>query len=384
MTSRFVPHRDRTLRSFSRAALCGVAWLLSAPLQAQEVDLVWNAPANCPQRPAVEARIRELAGPVTGKTAPLRAEGHIVQAQGRYRLTLKVIEKGERRERTMESVSCVDLAGAAAVALGLLLRPGSEGTAPSGTEGTASPPSEGTGPGGVGKVPGAAGKTGASPNESPADRPPSSDKPSTPEVRAPEAQPVPEENDASDEPLDAPDEPSVSTERRFRVILRAPVPALDVGALPKPSYGLGGAIGLEQGGFRLVAGARAFLSQNWYMAGSSDLGAEVNRWQADAVVCQGFRGGPFELSPCLSVGVDTFSARGTGPGVSPSPQRTLSLLLGAAGTAHLALMKNLSLFASVGVGIETSRAKLVIEQLGQIGQVGPVALSIGLGPEWSF
>ncbi|HEY3495330.1 MAG TPA: hypothetical protein VGK73_11615, partial [Polyangiaceae bacterium] len=92
-----------------------------APAQ-ERLELVWSAPANCPQSAVVRERLRALLGESGRHTAGLRAEGRIERTEGRYRLTLTVRDATGVRHRSIESDSCADLGGAAAVALGLLLR----------------------------------------------------------------------------------------------------------------------------------------------------------------------------------------------------------------------------------------------------------------------
>src|SRR6185295_6374301 len=132
MTSQSPPHPDaRSAPSWRRLGwviLCGMVAPSVARAQSQ-LDLSWDAPAGCPQADAVRSRIRELAGDALRSASHLSAAGRVVKVGERYRLTLSVRETNGPRERTMESDSCADLAGAAAVALGLLLKsePGTSG-----------------------------------------------------------------------------------------------------------------------------------------------------------------------------------------------------------------------------------------------------------------
>src|SRR5688572_24095575 len=135
MTFRYVPHLN-SRASGIRAALFGaLLWALPCGVRAEDaadaVDLTWNAPADCPSSDAVLQHVRELAGPALRNAERLRASGRIVRVDGRYELTLTVYDKGKARERTMTARSCVDLAGAAGVALGLLIRQGSPASPPS-------------------------------------------------------------------------------------------------------------------------------------------------------------------------------------------------------------------------------------------------------------
>ena len=370
------------MRTAGSGLLCGALFLHSVPLGAQPapaqgteaVELTWEAPANCPQRDVAQQRIRALAGPALRGAEPLRAEGRIVFVNRRYRLTLSVREKGELRERIIESASCTDLAGAAAVALGLLLRQRSAGDAAARSPDTPQPGSA------------AAAENGAS--RAKPEAPPRVEPSSGPSAPAPKTQPSSPNQPSSDSeeepvPAPAPDE-EPSGKRSWRFIVRAPVGTLYVGPLPKPGFGVGGALGIRWDGWS-VAGAGHFVSaQTWLRPGGSDVGAEVGRFQADVSVCRGWSTGRVELAPCLVVGADRIEARGIGPNVSAQSQSSLAVFVGAAGAAHLYVFENLAIFAAVGLGVQTVRPRLVIQGLGEVGHVGPVQLSIGFGPEWRF
>ena len=369
------------LRSVGGVLLGALAGMLPSLAYAEDaVDLAWDAPAGCPQREAVQARVRELAGEALKNAERPRAEGRIVSVNGRYQLTLTVYEKGEARDRTMTSQSCDDLAGAAAIALGLLIRQRPSSSGEPGSSGT-----------GAAAAPGAAAaETGAPGSEKSQSR-------TTPPA-APGTKPASKSPPGSTEPDDA-DRAGKSSEVEYSTygsglslpgawnadfILRAPAAVLDVGPLPKPGFGVGGAVGVRSSGWRITVGGRILMDQIWRIPGSADAGADVGRWQADLWLCRGFRIGRTELSPCLTAGLEGLSASGTGPGVTPSEQKSLSFVVGAAGTAHFYVFDSMAIFASVGVGIETTRPVLVVEELGPIGQVGPIQLSIALGPEWIF
>ena len=108
--------------------LCLLVQLSSTHVQAQpipSVDLEWSAPADCPRREDVQARIRKLAGKRKWTALPLRAEAVIVRKEdGRLRLRL-VLHAGEMvGERNIEGSSCSALAGATAVVVALMFRSG--------------------------------------------------------------------------------------------------------------------------------------------------------------------------------------------------------------------------------------------------------------------
>jgi hypothetical protein len=166
------------------------------------------------------------------------------------------------------------------------------------------------------------------------------------------------------------------------MLLAAPLGTLDAGALPAASFGVGGALGIRSSGWRVVLGARILRSQTWLIP--EGVGADVARWRAELSLCRGWNFGRLELGPCLSTGLDALHARGTGPDVTARSQRSLSVVLGAAAVAHLHVLESMAIFGSAGFGFQTSRARLVIDGTGEIGQVGSTDFSLALGPEWIF
>jgi hypothetical protein len=364
MTSRLVS----LLESFPRRwrwALCGAALFLPSPVQAQdELDLSWDAPASCPQREAVRERIRELAGQALWNAAPLRAAGRIVEVAQGYRLTLTVRDRGELRTRTMVSSSCVDLAGAAAVALGLLLRQGPN------------PSADPVEPGAAG-----AGATRSLPEADERNEP--RPKQSSPVPPAPSSDKRPSRS-AEDSGQGLPSGDGASGERGWELVLRAPLASLDVGPLPKPSVALGAGLGVRASEWRVVLSGRAGFAQSWLMPGDRSVGAKVGRWQGELLVCRGWQIGDWELAPCLALGVERLWARGTGSGVTARAAQSISFAPGASVVAHLHLIDGVAFFATAGTVIETSRPRLVVEGLGEIGHAGPVQFFTGLGPEWIF
>jgi hypothetical protein len=378
-----VAHLDLKVPGLRGAVLGVLLWMLPGSARAQDaVDLSWEAPAECPQREAVQQRVRELAGPALQNAERLRAEGRIVQVDKRYQLTLTVHEKGEARERTMASHSCVDLVGAAAVALGLLIRQGPASPAPTGTDAPGPPP--GTEPG----------ERGSSTNQGTTTRStaPAAAAASKPAQAGATEKGAPDDDTSTDPETPEPttsdstysSDSSIPGALNAHFLLRVPLAVMDVGPLPNPGFGVGGALGLRSGGWRVSVAGRILLSQTWLQPGSVDLGAEVKRWQAELWLCRGWRFRHTELSPCLTVALDRLSATGTGPGVQPSTQKSLSFVAGLAGTAHVYVMDSMAIFASLALGIETTRPVFVVDGLGTIGQVGATQVSVGLGPEWIF
>jgi hypothetical protein len=299
----------------------------------------------------------------------------------RYRLTLSVREKGQLRERIIESTSCADLAGAAAVALGLLLRQRSSAE-PERQPGATEPAAPAVGANDGSTTP----KPDTTPG--PATKPEPATAAPQPSASAPEAVPPEDTDESPPDPVEAPTltpapEEVPSGPRRWKFVVRAPVGSIDLGPLPKPGFGLGGALGVRWDAWSVMGGARIISAQSW-LRPESAAGADVGRWQVEAALCRGWRTGRLEFGPCLSVGVDRIWARGRGPDVTAQSQHALTLVLGAAGAGRLYVYDNLAIFAAATLGFETTQPRLVIAGLGEVGHVGPVQLSTVFGPEWSF
>jgi hypothetical protein len=353
--------------------LAGSVTLSHARAQSR-LELDWDAPSECPQGPAVRQKLDALLGDAASKMGRLRADGRIERAAGRYRLTLTVHDGSQARDRTIEAEACSDLAGAAAVALGLLLRGevSSNGAAVStspndGTRGSETVP--GTAPAGSGSPTGgrSAATTAATRN---APLPPKAS--TTPSTAA-----------SSASPSETPSGPPLP--RRWNVLVQAPLVHAEFGRLPKPGLGLGAGAGFRYDAWRVGLSGRIFFDQTlWSNLASPDAGADVTRGVVEAWACRGFRAGAFEVSPCLSVGLEHLATHGVGADVKSQSATANSAILGAAAVAHYQVAPWLAVVAMAGLGAETSRPRLTITSLGEVERLGPVVFSLGLGPEWIF
>ncbi|HTQ07906.1 MAG TPA: hypothetical protein VMI54_28835 [Polyangiaceae bacterium] len=381
MTFRFPrPNSAFGLRGLALALALG-----AAPARAQSaLDLAWDAPAECPNGAAVLARVRALAGE-TLRGSRLHAVGRVERAGGRYRLTLSLQQGADVRERKMESVSCDDLAGAAAVALGLLLRKEPTAAGGAATAGT----TNGTGPGGGTTDTGSSNPTttasdanGASASASN----PNGNKAqsSTPkEPTAPVTRP-PSERRNDETPPAAADADSSGTPRRWNVLLRAPFGTVGVGLLSRPTLALGGGVGFRYDDWRVMAVGRTFEGATQWSEDFPELGVHIARVAADLDVCRQWRSGRLELAPCANAELSLLTARGKGPHVAPASQHARILALGAGADARLFLVRWLAVFAEATFAIETSRPAFLISDSGKIPRLGPVEGSLGLGTEWIF
>jgi hypothetical protein len=350
------------------------------------VDLAWNAPPECPQEGAVRERLQALTGAATQGHRRLHAEGRIERVGKRYRLTLSVREGDAVRGRTMNADSCNDLASAAAVALGLLIRSepsvangeehagGTRGTTGQGTEAAAGG-SDATGTGGT------AGTTGASADH--AGKPSSAVAATASKNKEP---PAKNENTHTEDKAASSgiNSNTTTSERHWRLLLRAPVGVLSLGRLPKPSGGVAAGVGASYDEWRINIVARIFASQTLESNNAYEAGARVGRRDLALGACRDWRSGRLALAPCLVLAVQRETAEGSGPGVTPQPQSAISMVIGAAGEAHVFAFDWVSLVTNVAVGVETSRLTLQVTPVGDVKKLGPIDVSFSVGAEWIF
>ena len=300
-------------------------------------------------------RIRALAGPSFDKTENLSAEGRITPANGRFYLTLLVRDGRDVRKRAIASDSCADLAGAAAITLALLL--GIE------VNTAGSPPQEAPPKAGAS---GAGGQSGSNERRS--------------EDRGVRSDARGEESAERD-----PGRTASSAPRRWNLLLRAPILVADVGPLPNPSAGAGLGVGVRYDSWRLLLTGHVYLGQTVHATdagGEFGAGADLHRMTGQLSLCHGWRSSAFEIAPCLGLALEHVTAQGFGQGVSPESQRALWAAPSAGAVAHWYPLKSLAFFAGVTGYLELSRPRLVIEGLGEVQQLSPVAAGAVIGVEW--
>jgi hypothetical protein len=370
------PERVERLGRRRRALACSLAAVAAfasrTAVAGDLVDLRWSSPPGCPQIGAVEEQIRAMVSNSARVTPGLRADGEITRIASRYRLTLLVFDANGRRERIIESDSCTALAGAAAVALGLLLRgekSGANSTAP------------------------VTGDAGSTPSENTPTRTPSSNADSSSTANANGSSAVSSTAKAPQASRDATQktegEPTPDPEREtageWSLILRAPLGAVDAGPLPDPALSLGGGVGLRYGSWHVGTSLRVVASETVTVSNPPDVGATVDRLAVDIWGCRSWSIGRFELGPCLSLGIDRFGARGTGARVDARSQHFVAFAPGAGVQGHFRIAEWLAFFVTAAAGIQTSRARLTIGNgVGDVERLGSTRLTAGFGTEWIF
>jgi hypothetical protein len=96
----------------------------ATPAMVSPIDLVWSAPADCPDGNAVRSEVLKLAGSQASSARHLKARAAIHPAAGAgWILSLMTELDGVTGERTLSGVSCESLSDAAALMLALILNP---------------------------------------------------------------------------------------------------------------------------------------------------------------------------------------------------------------------------------------------------------------------
>ncbi|HEX6278123.1 MAG TPA: hypothetical protein VFZ53_33995 [Polyangiaceae bacterium] len=358
----------RTIRAPSKALITSLALLAAVAFAAgrarAEMTLRWEAPAACPQRAEVLDRIRALTGSSRDKTDELAVEGSIERADGRFSLTLLVRDGREVRKRVIASERCADLAGAAAVTLALLL--GIDVSAAD-TDGGAAPlaaPDAGTS---------STSADAAAENA----RDGGLDQPSATPAAVP-----PKETASSDTPSTTTEPPS---SRAWNVVVRAPFGSVETGPLPHPAFAVGLGIGARYDAWQVMLTGRISPDQRVAAPQPNETsGADLARTAAELSGCYGFRSRAVEIAPCATVTLEHVTAQGYGDGVSPRSEGAFWPALGVGAIGRVYPWDFLALFAGVGGAVELSRPRLVIEGLGTVSELEPVAAGASFGAEWIF
>lgn len=337
--SRSVTPSSAIARGFFRvASLVGVmlATRRGVAQQAEPLELDWDAPIGCPSERDVAQRVRKLLGATKPASSGLRAEGTISRGTGsEWHLKLVIHADKLVGERHIDGKSCDDLAGAAAVALALLMsseQPLTERDWEAGGETT---------------------------------KPESSTPPAAPEPAAP-----------------APPKPAAKPRpRRLHALIDFPIASVGFGPLERPSLGAAFAGGLSFADWRWYLQERAWLKQP-FATDQADAGASITRFDATLWTCRALVIGNFEAAPCLTLGVQHVAARGTGTYVTPRTATATWFAAGVGLQARYVLASWFSFGAGVDAQYEVSRPQITVDDVGRLGRFSPAAVTITVGPEW--
>ncbi len=349
--------------------MAGLVWLTPKLASAQPVpvELTWRAPPECPSREAVLVRLRTLLGAGAATIAPLRAEGVIDKRAEGFELRLTIDEIGERR---VVARRCNELGGAAAVALALLIN-----SAPKSGEGdkpaSGVPAQEpGSGSNGTTSTAPQSGEAPASSEPAASGAQPSTSSPAQPRAAAKQREPSGDVEPAAPSPA-----------RAWRLLLDVPALAVGFGPLPKPSASVAVAAGLGVGGWSLRLLGR-WPSTQTLTSPVVGYGAETRHASAALWTCRDVVGEALSLAACLQVSGSYLRASGTGPHLGPREQTETWLGLGAGAVGRLKVLDSLALMVGAGVQVELARPRIVIENVGLVGQLAPVSATLFIGPEW--
>jgi hypothetical protein len=348
------------------------------------IDLRWEAPQGCPQESDVRNRVQKILGP--GRhDSPLRAEGTISRIDGRFHLELIVHVGDVAGTRDIGSKSCEDLAGAAAVEIGLLVHSVEAASKPNQTDALSqTPPVSGV-------------ETMGSNSDGTNGLSPQGTNDAISPARAPDSGRIERKAEVESEAEEQPPRPE--TPRSWHALVQAPIVALGIGPLPRPAVGFGLSLGFELANWRLQLQGLSWRRQNVPASGFPGYGADVDRIGAALWLCRELRSSWFGLSPCLTAGMERVSASATGSNILPTARDTIGMSAGAGLQGRIHLATWLRLFAAVGVEIELVRPQFLVENLGPLEpdpaqedpapptpvyRFAPAALTGTIGLEWAL
>lgn len=344
-----------------------VATSLAGVANAQSgFSLSWSAPPNCPQQQEVRDRVRDLAASAYPGSPDLHARGEIRQLGDGYVLELEITEAGQPKQlRRIDAKACTDLAGAAAVIVGLALQKAArtEDTAPDAAlEPSATPegttePSTATTTAEVGPS-----ETGETPT------PPTTARTNPPGRAESPAPPPPTRSDASG----------------TGVWIGLPHAGASAGALSKPAFLVGGALGIRTGTWSFALAGRHELPRTVEAVDAESIGVRVGSYAGELVVARTWRSGSLELAPGIAVGLLYLEMRGTGQNLIPSAGSARVVQFGADVVLRWFPFESIALATTISARAHATRPRFAVDALGDVGRLGLGQLAIALGPEWIF
>lgn len=342
-------------------ALIGAAWALtisSAPAQClanQEplVELIWDAPANCPQQAEVQEQIQSLVSGLEQAQwqTSLRARGTIEFNGEQFELTLLIQRGRSTGKRVIASDDCRSLGKAAAVVIGLLMRKEQK----------------------LGRQL-SAGEMNDSVELS---------------VRTSASSSGVAEVAASDARGSSLQRYDATPAAQWQPFIVAPNLTLDLGTLAKPGVGVGLGVGLVARSWRVFVSGEFWLSQSKQLPPGLGQSSEATfqRKSAELAGCRGWSWHPFELAPCLQLALDHVTAQAAGDRVTPTSQGVNLASVGAGFIGFWHLGHRASLFLMAMGRVATRRPTFVVQGpfgTDEVHTIPPAALVTSSGCVWIF
>lgn len=288
------------------------------------MTLVWTAPAECPDRARVLAKIDRLA-PASARLR-VRVDATVTRDERGYRVALVTEADGARGERSLEAATCASLADATAVIVAMMLDPantpaGSSASAPIASVATSPAPAEST------------------------------DGPPVPEMPAPA--------------------------RAIAGLLTAGG-ALDSGLGPGARVGVmvGGGVTIDR--LRLDVLGSSFSGRTARVEATPDAGGDVTVRSLLARGCVTPSRAIVASYACVVGGAAQVSASGFGVAAPSSGSATFGVV-GASGFTALHLTSSVSLELGAEALVPLARPRFVLEGVGEAHRVAPVTLGLRAG-----
>jgi hypothetical protein len=292
-------------------ALALAATARAASDSTPKLELVWDAPAECPDAAQVRAQVDALL-PNDGERAPrsLRAKAQVIRGEaGSWHLVLVLVSERSLDQRELVGDSCQALVDSVAVMLALQLNPTGEDTPP--------------------PAPTAA-------------------------ESLPPPKPVPR----------APRQVAARPRARFQVGLSG---AADSAALPRFALGGHAEAGWASQPWYVGVGAGAWLSQQASLAQGRSGQGRFGFRTLSLAVCHASWGGSVRLGPCLSAELGQLSAQSSNVNKPGEVQELWLAALG--GIAFWAPLGSRLLFtSSLSFVLPLRRPHFVVEGIGEIYQ----------------
>ena len=343
-------------------AVALVAVLVAKRAAAEDLRLLWWAPAGCPTREHVRDAALKSAG--KGGVEPLDAEVRIEQGE-RWRVTIRSSRNGTAaEERTVEGASCAAVADATSVILAIaMIPPGKDaatGADAKARQAVGGEPTATTGP-----------EASANPNADADARATADGKANADATRSSGATDV---GSGAERPAGA---------ARERHAFAAMVGGATDGTT-LPSAALGGRVGLAwtPGRGRIEVAGSFFSSQSKTTA-TSTAGARFNLLDAGARGCWALLHGAVELSPCAGIDVQSVSAKGFGATQNYDANGTWVSAAGGA-LVRVPLASWFALRADADAIVPFSRPTFVVEGDGAVHRPSSIGARAGIGAELLF